>query len=73
MAGFFIAANRGQTLKDVVVGTSTQSKDMELQITSGSTIGLTKQDVMLFIDILEQYIISNGLPDGQVGVDLPPL
>jgi hypothetical protein len=70
MASQFIGLNRGQTLKDVVTGTSTQSTDFELRIDTGKSS--TKLDTQLAMDILHQYIISNGLPDGQTGVNLPP-
>ena len=56
MSDYFIGLNRGQDKRSLVVGTSTNSTDMELRVTTTAGKKLTKKDAYLFIEILEQYI-----------------
>lgn len=73
MTTYYLGIDRGVTQNpgNVAVGTSTTSKDMELAILM--TNAPTKQDVLLAIEAFEQYIISNYIPAGSPGTDLPPL
>lgn len=71
MATYFISDSRGDTksISNMAVATSAPSADLYLQILT--TNNPTKEDVVLFLNRLRQYILSNGLPAGQTGVDLP--
>ena len=72
MANQFIAINKGVSQVNLItVATSTQSKDFELNISTTHTP--TKEDVILALNLIRQYILSNGLPAGETGVDLPVL
>jgi hypothetical protein len=61
MATRFFAVNKGLAKTDVVQGSSTQSKDVEIRIDQ-STNSLSKMDVLLAIEALEQYITENQWP-----------
>ncbi len=73
MASFFLGANRGMTENpgNISGGTSTNSTDLELQI--NMTNNPTREDVIKFLRLLQEYILSNGLPDGAIGTYLPPM
>ena len=73
MAQYFLSINRGQNQQtgNVLVATSAPTADTYLQI---STTNLaTRNDVIQAMRAIEKYILSNGLPGGQIGTDLPPL
>jgi hypothetical protein len=74
MAQNFLSINRGQaggTPGNVLVATSAPTADMYLQILT--THNPTREDVLLALDNFRMYILSNGIPGGETGVDLPPL
>ncbi len=73
MASFFLGIDRGETqmLGNVEVGTGTTGDDIELRFDTG--LSITKQDVLLALDVFRDYIVSNGVPGGATGTDLPPL
>lgn len=73
MADWFYGINRGKGVRpqDVVVGTSTGATDIELRVAQGAS--LKKKDVILLIEALENFILSNGVGTTTgPGVDLPP-
>lgn len=71
MASNFIGITRGGNLQSVVVNTVTNGSDIELRYDTGK--GSTKEDIVLALKNLTSYILSNGLPLGQTGVDMPKL
>jgi hypothetical protein len=73
MADHFIGLNRGQggNPGNITAGNATGSTDMELRYDTGK--GTTKKDLLLFIEVLEQYIAGDGLSGGATGTFLPPL
>lgn len=72
MASNFLGINRGQIQEgQVLTGSSTQSTDFELRIDTGK--GSTKQDVILAVENILKFIISNYIPSGNPGVNQPPL
>ena len=74
MAQQFLSINRGQAggnIGNVVPATSVPTADFYLQILT--TNSPTRKDVLLALDDFKQYILSNGIPGGQAGVDFPPL
>lgn len=71
MAQQFLSLNRGQNLQNVLTATSAPTADIYLQILS--THSPTREDVILAMRLFEQYIIGNGLPTGETGVNLPVL
>lgn len=74
MAQQFLSINRGQNnaqLGNVLVATSAPSADVYVQILTTHTP--TREDVLLSLDSIKMYILSNGVPGGQAGVDMPPL
>lgn len=75
---YYLGLKRGQNLMDVVAATSTggTATDIELriQINDGTNAtGITKKDVFLLLEILEQYVNSNAFTGGSPGTDLPAL
>jgi len=73
MTTYFLSINRGQgqNPSKVAIATSAPSADTYVQI--NSTANQTKEDVMLGLKAIEMYLLSNGIPGGQAGVDMPPL
>ncbi len=74
MASNFVGINRGETIgaDGIDVGSSTQATDFELRIDTGKRS--TKEDVLLAMDQIRQYIVGNGIPGGGTpGTNLPPL
>ena len=73
MAQYFYSINRGQTQQtgNVLVATAAPAADIYLQILT--TNNPTRNDAIQQLRAIEKYILSNGLPGGQIGVDLPPL
>lgn len=74
MASNFIGINRGETIgaDGIDVGAATTSTDIELRIDTGK--GTTKEDVLLAMDQIRQYIVGSGIPGGGTqGANLPPL
>lgn len=74
MADFFYGVNRGKGVRpqDVTVGTATGGTDVELRVAQGAS--LTKKDVILILETLENFILSNGVGTTTgPGVDLPPI
>ena len=72
MTSWYIGINKGENLNQdgVDVGTSSVATDVEVRMDDGKT--LSKQDVLLALKYLEMYIESNGIPSGNIGVDIPP-
>lgn len=73
MADWFYGINRGKGARpqDVTVGTATGSTDVELRVAQG--VSLTKKDVILLIEAIENFVLSNGVGTTTgPGVDLPP-
>lgn len=73
MASWFYGINRGDKMSPeyVAVGTSTTGKDIELRV--DQTVA-KKMDVMLALDVFEQFIPQNGVGTTTgPGVDLPKL
>lgn len=73
MASSFIGMMRGElAFPDAIDhGTSTTATDIELRIDTGK--GTTKEDVLLALRTFEMYILANGVTQGAVGTDMPPL
>ena len=73
MASNFLGINRGQLQNpgNVVTGTSTQATDFELRIDTGKSS--TKQDTILAVEAILNFIISDYIPSGNPGVNQPPL
>lgn len=74
MANYYYAQNRGgsDNPQGLSVGTSTQSKDFELNVLT--TNSPTKKDVIKFLRTVEQYILGNGVATAAgTGVDQLPL
>ncbi len=77
MANWYIAADKG--MKDdpsqIYIGTSTQSKDFELNVLTTNTP--KKKDVILFLEKVIAYYECNGRCGNQSGVaagtDMPVL
>jgi hypothetical protein len=72
MASNFLGVNRGvdQVGKVTAATTTSSGNDFELRVDTGKSS--TKEDVVKAMRIFEQYILSNGLPGGNIGTDLPP-
>jgi hypothetical protein len=72
MASNFLGINRGklQTMGSVSASAATNATDFELRIDTGKSS--TKEDVILALDLLKIYIISNGVGGAGAGVNLPP-
>lgn len=73
MASNYLGINRGKTENpgNVTASTASQSVDFELRVDTGKSS--TKEDVIKAMEVFKQYILSNGLPGGAVGTNLPPL
>lgn len=73
MASFFLGINRGQVenLGLVTAATTTSATDFELRIDTGKSS--KRSDVVKALRAFEYYMLSNAVPDGTPGVDLPPL
>lgn len=56
MATRFYGLNRGQTLKDVAIGTSTTSTNVEIAI--NDAVSLKQSDIWNLIDVLQEYIYN---------------
>ena len=77
---YYLGFARGKTQNpgNIAIGLapSGTAADVEvrMQIDNGTGLtGLTKQDVMLALELIEQYLLSNGIPGGATGTDLPKL
>lgn len=74
---YYLSIVRGKyALAGVTSATVTQgtSADIELrmQIDNGSsTTGLTREDVVAALRTMESYLLSNGIPGGSPGTNLP--
>lgn len=60
MASEYYGVNRGQQHKDVVVATSSPTKDIELKI--DLTKNLTKAEVIMLLELLEDKITTGIWP-----------
>lgn len=74
MATGFLSTNRGtaDTSNNVTVGTSAPTADFYFAIDL-ATHSPTKKDAIKALRKFERYILDNGLPAGETGVDLPVL
>lgn len=77
---YYLGIPRGKTQNpgNVAIATSASgtASDVEvrIQIDNGtSTTGVTKEDVYLALEVIKQYMLSNGVPGGSTGTDLPKL
>lgn len=61
MANYFYGANQGQGEFDAVVGTSTNSTDVELFV-NGTTTGIGKEQVELAIEFIRGFLLQNAWP-----------
>lgn len=74
---YYLSLARGKLkVGDVTANTSSQntSADVEIrmQIDNGSTTtGLTREDVIQAMRTMEAYLLSNGIPGGSAGTNLP--
>jgi hypothetical protein len=57
---------------DVAVATSAPTADFYFQVLT-TTYKPTKEQCIMALRQFERYLISNGVPAGNVGVDLPVL
>lgn len=74
MAQQFLSINLGQpTMQpgNILVATSAPTADVYVQILT--TNSPTRKDVLLALRQIRAYILSNGVPAGETGVDMPPL
>lgn len=73
MTQYFYSINRGKTQQtgNVLIATSAPTADTYVQIST--TNSPTRLDAILAVRAIEKYILSNGLPGGNIGTDLPPL
>jgi hypothetical protein len=70
MATNYISRNFGQFKQgDIVVGTSVPTADF--YIAQSTTNNPKKRDLVIFLQDAINYILSNGIPSGQDGTDLP--
>lgn len=71
MPSWFIGVNRGQLQNPGLVraGTSTASTDFELRIDTGK--GSTKEDTLLAVTTVMQYLQGNFVPSGSPGSNQP--
>lgn len=60
MANRFFGANKGQQKTDIVQSSSTQSKSIELNVDLAA--GMDKNEVLIKLKELEEYIIENIWP-----------
>ena len=77
---YYMGIPRGKTQNpgNVAIATapSGTASDVEvrMQIDNGTGLtGLTKNDVIIQLRAIEQYILGNGVPGGAAGTDLPKL
>ena len=77
---YYLGIPRGKSMSPGSIAISTSATgtaadvELRMQIDNGtSTTGLTKDDVILALNVIRQYILSNGVPGGAVGTDLPKL
>lgn len=73
---YYLGIARGQNQSSVVAAASTQGTgadvELRMQINNGTGLtGLTKEDVILALNMFRQQILSNGIQDGTAGADLP--
>lgn len=74
---YYIGIPRGKfNLAAVIAAAVSQTTavdvEIRMQIDNGTTTTkLTKEDVVIAMRTLEQYLLSNGLPGGTPGTDLP--
>lgn len=58
MASLFIGINRGQTAKDVVTGSATATKDIEIRV--DDTKGLLKSEIIQKVqDLLDVFLTKS--------------
>lgn len=60
MASRYFGINRGQQQTDIVEGSSTNSKDIELAV--DLTKSVTKKELLLAMDLLANYILRGTYP-----------
>lgn len=73
MATYYLSSNRGkkQTPQDITAGTSVPSADFYFFTSTANNP--TKNDQILFLDAVRDYILTNGVgTTAGPGVDLPP-
>jgi hypothetical protein len=75
MGNYFLGLGRGQvgTITNPTIGTVTQGTDIEVRIDDSK--GSSKEDVVLALKNITNYILSNGVPAGvsNINVDIPVL
>lgn len=71
MAQQFLSINRGQFgIQKVLTATSAPTADVYLQISN--TNNPTREDVLLALREINNFILSNGIQSGTAGTNLPP-
>lgn len=70
MTQWYFSINTGQTSpRDVLQATSAPTADVFVQVLS--TNSPTRHAVLLALQAIEQFILSNGLESGSPGTDTP--
>lgn len=74
MASGYLSTNRGtpDTSNNVTEGSSAPSADFYFAIDL-STHSPTKKDAIKALRKFERYLLDNGLPAGEIGVNIPVL
>lgn len=77
---YYLGLARGQSgnLGNVVVGTvsngTNSDVEVRVQVNNGTNAtGITRLDVLTLLEDIKHYIMSNGIPKGEAGTDLPVL
>lgn len=65
--------NPGAVVYNTSSGNTAADVELRIQINDGSNAtGITRKDVLLLIDVLEDFIVQGGIT-GDAGTDLPAL
>lgn len=73
MTAYYLSINKGQLdnqLGNVLVATSAPTADVYVQV-DATTHTPDRKDVLLALKAIENYVLSNGVPGGKIGTDLP--
>ncbi len=64
----------GNILTGIAPSGTAADVEVRMQIDNGTGLtGLTKDDVVMAMEMMKQYVLSNGVPGGAVGTNLPKL
>ncbi len=68
------SGNPGNVVAGVASNGAASDVELRIQINNGTNAtGITKQDVSNLLDVLKDYMVSNYIPAGSPGADLPAL